>query len=45
MGTTGALIILGVTIVGIVVLCVLAALMYYGVAYLEKRFAHWRAHA
>lgn len=36
---------LDLVMASIVVLCVLAALMYYGVAYLEKRFAHWRAQA
>ena len=29
----------------IVILCVLAALMYYGVAYCENRFVKWRTHA
>ena len=29
----------------IVVLCVLAAVMYYGVAYLEKKLVLWRTHA
>ena len=29
----------------IAVLCVLAALMYYGVAYMEKRLASWRYHS
>lgn len=35
---------LDLVMASIVVLCVLAALMYYGVAYLEKKLILWRAH-
>ena len=36
---------LDLVMASIVVLCVLAALMYYGVAYMEKRLISWRLHA
>lgn len=36
---------LDLVMASIVVLCALAALMYYGVAYMEKRLASWRHHA
>ena len=36
---------LDLVMTSIVVLCVLAALMYYGVAYLEKKLVLWRTHA
>ncbi len=36
---------LDLVMASIVILCVLAALMYYGVAYCEKRFVKWRTHA
>ncbi len=35
---------LDLVMASIVLLCVLAAMMYYGVAYLEKRLVQWRAH-
>lgn len=35
---------LDLVMASIVVLCVLAALMYYGVAYAEKKLVQWRAH-
>ena len=35
---------LDLVMTSIVVLCVLAALMYYGVAYLEKKLVLWRTH-
>lgn len=36
---------LDLVMTSIVVLCVLAAVMYYGVAYLEKKLVLWRTHA
>ncbi len=36
---------LDLVMASIVVLCVLAALMYYGVAYMEKRLVSWRYHS
>lgn len=36
---------LDLVMASIVVLCILAAFMYYGVAYLEKRLVQWRTHA
>lgn len=36
---------LDLVMASIVVLCVLAAIMYYGVAYLEKKLVLWRTHA
>jgi len=36
---------LDLVMTSIVVLCILAALMYYAVAFLEKKLALWRSHA
>ena len=35
---------LDLVMASIVVLCLLAALMYYGVAYMEKKLVKWRMH-
>ena len=35
---------LDLVMASIVVLCLLAALMYYGVAYMEKKLVRWRMH-
>lgn len=35
---------LDLVMASVIILCVLAALMYYGLAYLERRLIQWRAH-